>query len=433
MSVWASSEEIASFVLEAATAEHTQVWIASYSEAATRFANNAIVQNVARRQREVAVRSAFGQRVGVASTTDLSREGLRAVVERAEDVARNSAPDEEYLPPPGPQKYKAVDAYDRPTAEASAAKRAEAVGSAVSEARSRDAQVSGVFSTALFDEYQANSAGLHASHRATAARFAVTCMRGEQSGWAEAYSHRMDRLVCQDTAVRAIGKATNAAGLTEVEPGAYTVILEPAAFAGLLTFVQWTLDAKAADEERSWWHGRLGRPVASPLLTARSVPDHPDMPGSPIAEDGLPAPDVTWIDQGVLSNLAYSRYWAHHTGRPFTGDPVNLVVSGSDSSLDELIRGVDRGILVTRFWYTNFVEEMELAITGMTRGGLFLIENGEVVAALRNMRFNESLPAALSRMTAVGRPVVTYTEFDEAMLAPPVRIEGFHFTSGTSF
>jgi predicted Zn-dependent protease len=427
------NEDVAAVVLEAAAAEHTELQVLGQSEGATRFANNAITQNVSKRAVTATVRSAFGQCVGSASTTVLTPQSLREVTARAEAIARSSSPDLEYLPPPGPQTYPEVHCHDPATAAVPPDVRADGVGVAARLHAEKGAECSGSYTTGEWRYFTANSSGLVAERALTHARFTTSSSAGAGTGWSEGYSHRNADLDIESLARVSRDKATSFGELREVESGPYTVVLEPAAFAALLGWVAWTISAKDADEEHSPWQGRAGTRVASELLTLRSDPSHPLIPGWPFSEDDLPARAVPWIRDGVLENLYYGRFWAHKMGREFTGWPMNLIVDGGDASVDDLIRGVSRGVLITRFWYMNIVDEMALSLTGMTRGGLFLIENGEVTAALRNMRFNDSPLSFLDRIVTLGRQELTYGEFEEAMVAPSCVLDGFHFTSGTSF
>lgn len=426
--------DLARVVLDAAEAEHIEVWIEGYDEAVTRFSGNEINQNVARATVSVAVRAAFGQRVGIASTTEVSAAGAVGALRRAEDSAQSSAPDEEYLPPPGPQKYPVVDVYDERTAALPPIERAEAV--AVTGRLSREAGVesSGSYTSGAKRLFVANSGGLEAFHERSFARFTVSSSSDVGgSGWSEGYSYRVSDLDTEALAARAIGKARTGGPPRPVDAGPRTVVLEPAAFAGLMGFVSWSLDAKEADEERSAWTGKVGNVIAMENLSMRSDPLDRRLPGYPIGEDGLAARRVEWIENGVLRQLAYTRYWASRNGVEPTGYADNLAIEGGIGTDSDLIRDVQDGLLVTRFWYLNLVDEMVLSTTGMTRGGLFRIERGEVTHALTNLRFNDSPLRFLKRVRRTGTPVLTYTEFDEAMLCPPVIIDELHFTSGASF
>ncbi len=421
-------------LLNASTADHTEVWFGRTSEGSARFANNEIVQSTAKHTRTAEVRVAFGKRVGCASTSCLAESELLTVLRRAEAMARSSGEDHEYMPPPGPQVYPRVEAWDDETAALSPERRTKAIRTAIRLAEEAGVRCSGSYVARADHEYLANSSGLEFEHARTHNLYGNTYLSQETTGWAKRFSIAASNLDVEGAARAALGKATRFGSLAEVEPGEYTVVLEPCAFADLLSHVQWSLDAKEADEGRSGWHGLVGERIGSELFTARSIPAHPANPGQPSIEDGLAAPDVTWFANGVLKTLAYTRYWAERSGVAPTGGAGSFVVEGGAKSVEDLVAGVGRGLLVTRFWYLNFTDEMKLMTTGMTRDGLFLIENGEVVAAVRNLRFDDSPLRFLKHIVEVGREEVAVNEaFDEAIVCPPVRIDGFAFTSGTSF
>ncbi|MGC8669026.1 MAG: metallopeptidase TldD-related protein, partial [Chthonomonadales bacterium] len=198
-----------------------------------------------------------------------------------------------------------------------------------------------------------------------------------------------------------------------------------------LAYLMWSLDAKAADEGRSAFSGRLGQKVAADTITLMSDPAHPDCPAAPFFDDGSPVPATQWIRDGILRRLATSRFWAAKTGQPFTGRPVNLIFAGTELPLEKMIASTEKGLLVTRFWYIRSVDPMRLLLTGMTRDGLFRIERGEIAGGARNLRFNESPLAMLARTVQIGKSVL---QADMGMaFVPPIKVEEFHFTSATEF
>lgn len=417
--------------LEFVSADHAEASVWASAEGSTRFANSAITQNVAKETLGLSVRAAFGNRVGSASTTDLSEEGLRAVVQRAEELARMAQPDTEYLPPPEPAEYQETGCYCEATAQAGPEERAEGVCSAIELCRKSGVRSAGSFATWSSFFAVANTRGLFAQNRETGARFLVTAMTDDSSGWAESWSRDVAQVSPADAAQRALEKALAARNPRDSEPGRYTVVLEPAAVAEMLAFVCWSLDAKAAHEGRSAFSGKEGQKIAAESVTVLSRPADPRCPGAPVFGDGMPVPDVTWIDRGVLSNLAYSRYWAQKANHAFTGWPTNLIIEGTSADVEDLVAQVERGILVTRFWYIRHVDPMKLLLTGMTRDGLFWIEGGKVRHALKNMRFNESAINMLAQVRALGKPQLT-GDYVPA-LVPPLLVDGFNFSSTTTF
>jgi predicted Zn-dependent protease len=417
--------------LQHSQADHLELLLQSTDEASTRFANNQITQNVAKSNTTLTVRSAFDNRVGVVKVNHFAGERLADAVRRSEEIARVAAPDTEYVPPPDPAEYPLVEEWDDAVAHAEPAHRASMVHSAIQEAEAAGVNSAGSCSTRASFIAVANSKGLFAAHRATMARFAVTAMTDHASGWASAAHWKLACVDAPSAADRAIAKALLAGtpGPVEAEPS--TVILEPAAVAEILAYLLWSLDAKAADEGRSAFSGRLGQKVAAESVTLASDATHPECPTTPFFEDGSPVPPTQWIHKGVLTNLATSRFWAQKTGRPFTGRPVNLIFPGEGTSLEEMIASTKRGLLVTRFWYIRSVDPMRLLLTGMTRDGLFRIENGEVVGGARNLRFNESPIAMLERTVQIGASTL---QADMGMaFVPPIKVEDFNFTSATRF
>ncbi len=418
-------------VLSYRTAEEMEVSLEEEQEASTRFANNAITQNVAKRDVKVTVKAVYGQRVGRASVTELSETALRACVARAEAIARATEPDPEYLPLPGPQEYPEISSHDERVAAATPDERAITIREAIAAAEGAGLQAAGSFATNAYRMVLANSSGLYHEQQLTDAQFVMTAMADDSSGWARTSGYRWDQLDPQTAARSAVEKALAARDPRDVEPGAYTVILEPAAVADFFGFLGYTMDAKAADEGRSAFTGKEGRRIGRETVTLSTQPIHPEVPTLRTADDGLPRPATTWIENGVLNTLSYSRFWAQKTGKPFTGRPSNLVMAGGEASLEDLIAGVERGLLVTRFWYIRFVDPMKLLLTGMTRDGLYWIEDGQVRHGLRNVRFNESPLRCLERIEALGHPARA-GRYGGAYV-PPLRIEGFQFSSGTSF
>ena len=205
--------------------------------------------------------------------------------------------------------------------------------------------------------------------------------------------------------------------------------MEPAAVAELLSYMFYSMDAKAAHEGRSAFTGKEGTRIGTDAVHIYSQPQHPQCPAHPFFSNGLPTTNIDWIENGVLKNLVYDRYWAQHTEHAYTGSPTNFIMGGADTSLEDLIASVDKGILITRFWYIRFVDPMKLLLTGMTRDGLFWIENGEIQYGIKNLRFNESPLNVIANIEMLGKPMRVHSY----MCVPPLQVKDFTFTSGTSF
>ncbi|GIV17699.1 MAG: TldD/PmbA family protein [Armatimonadota bacterium] len=423
------AREICEKAIAFSEAEHVQVNLYGTREASTRYANNEITQNVAKSQMSLRVTCAYGNKVGRCSTNRLDTDSIRETVRRAEEMARVAEPDTEFLPPPEPTAYRPIQAYADSTAHATPEDRARVVRRVIAEARSRGLKTAGSFATNASAVAVANNKGLFGFHTATRASLICTMMAEDSSGWAEQTHEEMNAISPEEVAKRAADKAEAARHPREVPPGDYTVVLEPAAVAELLAYMAWSMDAKAADEGRSAFTGKEGTAIGNSLVTLQSLPAHPECPAEPFFDDGMPTPDVTWIEQGVLKTLAYSRFWAQKRGRTFTGYPSNLILQGGSYSLQELVARVEDGLLVTRFWYIRFVDPMQLLLTGMTRDGVYRIERGKVTHAVKNLRFNESPLVVLQNVHLLG----VAQRVEGSMLVPPVVVNDFTFSSTTTF
>ncbi|MCS6859948.1 MAG: TldD/PmbA family protein [Abditibacteriales bacterium] len=431
----AEAREILERVLSFAQADHTEVSLSGSSEASTRYANNAITQNVAKTQMHLAVRAAVAKGeqfcVGSASVNDFSDEAIRRAVARAEEIARHSAPDTEYLPPVGPQTYLTVNSFSERTAAATPDDRARVVRACTERVAAQGLNSAGSYATAWWFTAIANSAGNFAYHKRSGAHFVCTVMSDDSSGWAEAVHEDVEGVRAEAVTDIALQKALAARHPKTLEPGKYTVLLEPAAVAGLLSFFAWSLDAKAAHEGRSCFSGKEGEKIGGDDVHIFSDPADPRCPTAPFFGDGLPTRRVDWVKGGTLTNLSYSRFWAQKTGHAFTGYPTNLIMQPPNGGIpyEDLLASVERGVLVTRLWYIRFVDPMKLLLTGMTRDGLFWVERGKVAHGLKNLRFNDSPLNLLKNILALGEAV----RVGEGMVVPALVVKDFHFSSGTTF
>jgi predicted Zn-dependent protease len=414
------------------TADEATATIYESAEATTRIANSEITQNTAKSDEKFEIRVAFGNRVGSASVNSFDDETLQTAVQRAEALARVAAPDTEFVPcPPQHPMPEAPEPWDKAVVQCDPACRAEQVKEAIAAADAAKVSLAGSLSTRRFTSVLANTKGAFYRHAGTKVRFVCTAMTETSSGWAEGVSHRLNDVDTRALATRAAKKAVAGQNPTDVQPGDWTVVMEPPAVADLLVFLAMGLDAKAAIEGRSVFSGKEGTNLVAPAANLFSDPLHPTCRSTGFTSEGRSLRRVDWVKEGRLKTLCYNRYWSLEVGRPHTGSPTNFVMSGGDATEDDLIRQVDRGLLITRLWYIRYVDPMQLLLTGMTRDGLFLIENGEVTRGVKNMRFNESPIVMLSNIQALGRPKRSGNWMD--IEAPGLVADNFTFTSGTSF
>lgn len=373
----------------------------------TRFARNELTTQGDYAETEVQVRVTVGRRHASATANQTDDASLRALAERAATMARLAPEDPEHLAALGPQTYPSpAAAWDDATADVPAAARARRASECVALAEADKLHLAGFEQSAATTRALVASTGLLAEHRATDTSFTCTARTtdGAGSGWAGRASHRASDLDVAALARVAADKAKRSAGARALEPGRYTVILEPAAVAEMLAFLVPAMDARPADEGRSFFAGKLGEKLFADLVTLASDPTSPDAPGAPFDHEGVPLEPVRWIDRGKVENLAYTRYWAQKKAKRATGRHGTFHLNGgSAASTDELLAGVERGLLVTRFWYTRMLDPQAVLLTGLTRDGLFLVENGRVTAPVANFRYNESPVTVLRNTDALTR------------------------------
>ena len=434
-----ATEALARRVLGFARADETRVNVTSGAQGNTRFAVNQVSTGGDTRNVVVTVQSSVGARTASATTNRLDEAGLRGVVERAEALARLAPEDPERLPLLEPQQYQQAPGWVDATAALDAAGRAAAVRAVTEPARAAGLVTAGYLEHDAGATAVANSRGLFGYHRQTRASLTVTMRTpdGTGSGWAGASQNDVRRVDPAAVAARAIQKARGSANPVAIEPGRYTVVLEPSAVAALVGLLAGSLNARQADEGRSFFSkagggNKIGARVVDERVTLVSDPFDPEAPGAPFGADGLPAVRTTWIENGVLRDLAYDRYWAQRSNRaPNAGGGGTLRMAGGTASLDELIAGTRRGLLVTRFFYIRTVDPRTILHTGLTRDGTFLIEDGKITRAVKNMRWNESPVFLLNNLEALGRPerAASSEGGGGAIVVPPLRARDFTFTS----
>lgn len=424
---------LSDLVLTHSSGDHTLVGLHDQRTGTTRFANNQVVQNVDARRGVFTVTVAFGARHGTAGTTDFTAGAVQETLTRAEQIARLSPDDAEYLPPVGPQWFPALPSSRPDTAAAGPARRVASARTAVEAVAAEELLCAGIVTSGVHAVGVAASTGLSAYEERTDARFSVTVQAGDATGWASAAHRSIDHLQVPELTQIAIQKARQSVNPRELPAGRYTVILEPSAVAGLLSWLIWKLDAKSYDKGTSPFAGKLGSRIVDPRLTLRNCPDHLDLLGTGFTSEGLPNGDSVWIDAGVLTNLLHDRFTAKAHG--LAGIPTldAPLLSGDESSTEDVIAGTARGILVTNFWYLRVVNPMDLTLTGMTRDGTFLIEDGRIVSGLRHFRFHESPLRAFNQLEAFTAPGEATTAETGKLLVPAMRINDFNFSSVTKF
>jgi predicted Zn-dependent protease len=435
-------------VLNMAKADAVEVDFNGGERSGTRWANSTITVNLVQLDQQLSVNVRLGNKVGSASTREFDDESLKAMVDEATEAAK-TARDNPNLQPltKGPQDYIPVDAALAPMVNFSPGERAEMVRKSVQVCDKKGALGSGYIPKTYQTTCSANSAGLFAYYQYAEAGFILTCRTqdGRGSGWAGITGVKdlglIDPVRLSEIAA---DKAVKSQKPRALEPGRYTVILESRPAARFLSLMTGIFNARAVETgPRSYLTGdekgtsKLGQKVFSDLVTIKSDIGNPILRQTPILPDGTPAKPVTWVEKGVLKNLYYDAQYATRVNKPVTPATVNmsLVLEGGDQAVDveQMIKSTRRGLLVSFFWYIRAVDQPTLLNTGMTRDGLFLIENGEIAGPVQNFRWNMSPIVGFNNVTAIGKSVPMHTgeSYDGGgtALVPAVRIEDFYMTS----
>jgi predicted Zn-dependent protease len=435
------AKSIAGKLLERSRAETCTVWISGASSAGVRFAQNSATTNGKTDSVSVSIDSSFGQRSGAATASSLDDEALSRAQNRSEEMARLLPDNPEFLPPLGPQSYEPGDAaYDAATASSQLPRLIEPAKSIIDIAAGQRLVAAGYGECEGCFEAIATSAGLFAYERRSNSSFTVTARNSAQtlSGWSGANEIRLKDINAAQLGESAAAKAKFDQEPLDLDPGQYTVILEPAAVVDLIQYLVWFMRGREADEGRSFFAKkgggtRLGEKLFDERVTITNDPCDPLAPDRIFDFEGLPLRRTAWIEHGVVKNLAYSRFWAQRIGREPVPRPRYIVMKGGPATLDDMVRDTKRGILVTRLWYIRPVDPKTLLLTGLTRDGNFLIENGRIVAPVRNFRFNESPVSVLNNIVAIGpQQRALGSEITIPAAVPPLLVKSFNFSSKSS-
>ena len=440
--------------------DEVEVTFASTSYALTRFANNTIHQNVAELGEAASIRVAFDGKTARASTNRFDDDSLRRAVQSAESIARVQEPDPDLLPmatgaeaaplAPAPQRW-----FEE-TASITPGKRSQAVGDIVAVAKKNALTTAGIYVSAETQDGLINSKGVSVFHRQTHAEVSITMLADDSSGWQKFNSPNVKNVDHARLAAVAAQKARDSHSPRELPPGRYTVVLEPSAVLDLVGFMFCDFSGLAILDQRSFLNNRIGTQLFGENITIVDDVFHPLQAGIPFDGEGVARRRVSLVENGVVRNLVHARGTAARlrrsefasttgaimaTGHGFSlpnemGEaPMNIVfiAPGKEQSTEEMIAGTERGLLITRLWYIREVDPYEKILTGMTRDGTFLIENGKISGGIRNFRFNQGLIEMLNSVEAMGPAVRASGEESFDMVVPAMRVRGFNFTEVTRF
>jgi predicted Zn-dependent protease len=418
-------------VLSYSKAEACEVSLNGSDGGNIRYARNAVSTAGQISVMSLAVSSTFGKKTGTATINEFDDASLQKVVKRAEELAMLAPENPEFMPLLGPQTFAESNTFNEATAAMTPDTRAEMVGKSLSVSKAANLEAAGFLENSTRFNSIMNSKGLFAYNKGTDVSFSVTVRNqaGTGSGYVDQSFNDLSKMDTLALSKIAASKATTSAASKAIEPGKYTVILEPLAASDILGNMFRGFDARSADEGRSFMSKkgggtRIGEQLFSENVNIYSDPLNPELPSATWNGDGLPVKRTQWVQNGVVKNLSYDRYWASQKGVAPLPFNRSIVLEGGTQSLEDLIKSTEKGILVTRFWYIRSVDPQTLLLTGLTRDGTFYIENGEIKFPLKNFRFNESPVIMLNNVEALGKPVRTGSG-----MIPPMKIRDFTFTS----
>lgn len=426
-------------------ADQTEVLVFDGDEALTRFANNEIHQNVAERDTTLLARVIFGNKIGVASLNRADEAGARLVIERASALAEHQVEDPDFHSLPSPQPIPKAGGYVEATAKSSPEERARAVGILVARAKEKGLVAAGAFSTEVNQVAIGNSLGIFCHHIGTEARLSTVIMSDSSSGYADQVSSDVSEVDSDAVARMAVNTALRGKDPRSIELGEYEVVLEEPAVCDIVDFLGYLgFGALAVQEGRSFMTGQFGQKVLGENITIWDDGLAADTIPLPFDFEGVPRQRVALITNGVAQGVVYDTQTARKDGKASTGHalpagstfgpvPRHMHMTPGTATKEDLIRAVRRGILVTRFWYTRMVHPLTVTVTGMTRDGTFLIENGEIVAPVRNLRFTQGYLEALNNVDLIGKDAKLQKDFFAYNRVPALKIAQWNFTGVTEY
>lgn len=434
-------------ILGMSKADQAEVLVNVTDSALTRFANSSIHQNVSESDVQVRVRVVYGKKIGVALSNDLSPDSLKHTVDTARSIAQLQPDNPEFESLPAPQTIQIIQSFVERTANFSPEQRAQVVSALCKKAKANGVIAAGAFSTSAYEVAVSNSLGLFAYHPGTVAEINTVMMADNASGYAAIANADAGKISADALANEAIDKAMRARNPSELEPGEYTVLLEEYAVQDMLDTLSYiSFNAQAVQEEISFMRGKIGERVMSDGVTIWDDGLAADTIGMPFDFEGVPKHKVTFVENGIACGVVYDSATAakdrvastgHSLPAPNSFGPyaMHMAMAPGNQSKQELVKSIERGVWVTRFWYTRAAHPLKAMMTGTTRDGTFLIEHGEVTRPLKNFRFTTSYLDALNHVRGIGRETkLLYDDWGHAARrVPAIVVDGFNFTGTTQF
>ncbi len=425
--------------LDASKADQTEAVLIGQDLSLTRFAESQIHQNLYQSDTTVYVRAIKDKKIGIASTGKLTPEAVAASAQEALAIAELVPPDEGFVSLPKKADYKDVKTFFEDTAQFSPTQRANTVAGLIKACAENQLKTAGAYRNYVETLGVMNSLGVDCFNQATRAEFSATVV-GDQnnSGWGIAYSRDVNEIDVKELASVAIDKALRSVNPTKLESAQYTVILEPAAVGQLLLFLAFMgFGGKTFYQHRSFMSGKIGEKIAGDNITIIEEPFNPKIGGVPFDYEGVPRQKVPLIENGIAKGVVYDSYYANLQGVKSTGHalppdnsfgpyPKHMTMAAGNNTLKEMVASTERGVYITHFWYVNFLNPMQTMVTGTTRDGTFLIENGKIAGAVNNMRMSQSILEAFSNVEMLTKERKLYPQYSVVMLVPALKVNNFN-------
>jgi len=445
-----SSLRLLKNVVQESPADQTEAILLTEDSSLTRFAGSAIHQHVAEKNQTLILRVVLEKKIAVVTTNIFLPSSVKKSLQKAISLAKVQQPNDEFISLPGPKPLPEIETFSKNISRRTPNQKAKMIKDILTSVKRRGLKASGAFSNGEVELAVVNSLGVEAYQKFSDLFLHLIVENEKSSGYASFVARDPDQLDIESLTQEAINKTSREEPI-QLEPGEYEVILEPYAVSELLSFLGYLgFHALAVQEGRSFFFNRFGEKMVDEKVTIYDDGLDPEGLQVPFDFEGIPKKRVTFFDRGVATEVTYDSFTAGREGKDSTGHgliapntagpiPINLFMRGGESSLKEMIQSVRRGIYVTRFHYTNVVEPMKAVITGMTRDGTFLIEEGEIKRPIKNLRFTESILRALSQVTAISKDrricsegTVYSRRFVTGTVVPAIKIDGFNFSGVSS-
>lgn len=427
------------------SADQLEVIASSRNSALTRFSNNYIHQNVAQANMSISVRAIVDKRIGYASTNQLDENSIRDVVDKATAIAAHNPPDPNFVSLLQPKRVIQRDLVARSTIDYTPEERAADIRRFVNIVEVQNLTAAGAYSTGYSTVGIANTLGVNVVGTITEAEIKAVVMSETSSAYSSALSISVQDIDVEKLAFEAKDKAIRARNPIDLQPGIYAVILEPEAVADMISFMAYAgFGALSLQEARSFMKDQFGQQIMSPSISIWDDAYDPNTIGFTFDFEGVPKQRVEFIENGIAKGVCYDSYTAAKEGKESTGHalpapntygplPLNLIMASGSSSVAEMIKSCEKAILVSRFHYTNLEDPINTILTGMTRDGTFLVENGVIKAPIKNLRFTQGIVNALSKVDLISRDRQLKEGILGGAYVPWLKINEFNFTGATQF